>query len=160
MYKINDRVYHPSLGICSITAVDNKTNSITISSVSKEDYSCTFPFASFEKIGIRAVISESDAHDMLKRMQEPIFNLSENPKTKGKELEKLAHNPDIASHIEAFSYLMYQKYTMKKSGSINDQLLTALENSLCDEICIVLDKDKKTLLSKLRVVYESRAEKA
>lgn len=158
MYKIHDQIFHPVLGVCSITDIDTKTDSITIASVTKDDYSCTFPYASIEKIGIREPVSEQDAEEMILHMEEPNYHLSDNPKSKSKELEKLSRSTDTDNRIEAFGYLMYQKYTMKKSGSINDQLLTTLENQLCDEISIVLHKDKSKLLSYLREIYEKRSE--
>lgn len=150
---LNELVVHPTLGICSITNVDDKSNKVTLTSMTDNGSHTTFPWENFEVVGIRKLISKKSANELMDSIYHPEIESFDCKKMNPRAIEQLIKSSDIAQKAFVYSYLLYQKYTKEKIGVVNETYLKRVEEILCEELSYVLCIDCEQMLANLYSNY-------
>ena len=149
------KVFHPTLGICTITEYDRKSDRITM--ISLDGNQSVIPYKNMDKAGVREIMDIATARLILDRIFHPAIHADY-----GKELSELLKmrnysNIDMNALVEVYIYLMNWKYAERKCGMKNQECLERIQERLCDELAFVLDVGKEQLIAHLIACYENLA---
>jgi len=150
---LNELVVHPTLGICSITHVDEQSHKVTLTSMADKGSHTTFPWKNFQIIGIRDLITKENASELMNTMYHPAIELFDSKQMNPRAIEQLIKSSEIEKKAFVYAYLLYQKYTKDKIGVVNETFLKRVEEVLCEEISFVLCLDCEKMVSDLYTNY-------
>lgn len=151
----NKLVVHPTLGICTITESDLKSEKMTLTAVSDQGCQCTFPKKSFKLIGIRELITKEYASKLIDSIFHPAVAEFDKDKMNPRKIEEVIRGKEISDKAFVYSYLLYQKYTKERIGSVNSTYLQRVEENLCEELSYVLSIDGDEMIKELVCSYKN-----
>lgn len=151
----NKLVVHPTLGICMITDRDQKNEKVTLTAVSDQGCKCTFPMKSFKLIGIRDLITKEYANELVDSIYHPAVAEFDKDKMSPRKIEEVIKGKEISDKAFLYSYLLYQKYTKERIGSINSTYLQRVEENLCEELSFVLSLNSEEMIKDLICSYKN-----
>lgn len=155
MINNEKKVFHPTLGICTITSYDRKSERVTM--ISKEGNQSIIPYKNLEKVGIREIMDIATAKLIMERIFHP--SIEETYSNELTELLKMRNysQVDMEALVDVYIYLMNWKYAERKSGMKNQECLDRIQERLCGELAFVLDLAKEQLIEHLIACYEKLA---
>ena len=72
-----------------------------------------------------------------------------------RKIEEVIKGKEISDKAFLYSYLLYQKYTKERIGSINSTYLQRVEENLCEELSFVLSLNSEEMIKDLICSYKN-----
>lgn len=158
MYKIGDKLVHPSYGAGELKSIEQMVNSYGMDAVKKEYYVLEMflngerimvPVENAEAVGIRPIIKKKDVQSIVELLDsKPDMTVDNWTKRHHDNLEKIKSG-DVYALTEVIRDLYYRNVAKGLSSRERKMLINA-KRILLSELSVVMGEDFKALEEKLR----------
>ncbi|MBI4977222.1 MAG: transcriptional regulator [Spirochaetes bacterium] len=163
MFKKKAYVVYPMYGVCQVTAMekhkfDGKTIEFYVLECEMENITLKVPVDGVKNMGIRKIISRTEADEFLKMLQRKPADIEDNWKIRYQENVDKLKTGRIKEAIEVARGLFIRN-RFKELSSSEKRLYEKAYQFIVDEISIALKKDKESIEDIVSGALEKSAKK-